>query len=568
MRYFEVRFSAMALLQHILRKNNLLFLCFWLLVAAVYAPAYNAGIYSDFKDAIYLYHQQSFTEFLNRDGLSIKSLYQVTQFVLYVFISLFGTNAILWTVLSISLHALNGLIICRFFERLFTKFNLPDAQLISVVGTVFFLLNPVQAEVVIWKACLHYMLALLQMFAIFHWTLSYSETGKAKYPLSIALLYAVSTFTIELFYLTPVFVTGILLAMLRGGVLAKDVFKAAMLKIAAPLFALLGLHRVLYFIVFGKWTPHYDIDFAAAFNYTDVIAKLNKYLLHIFGMEYLLPDITRRDLYNYTESIVGLILLSAVLAALFAIIFTRLTKLKAWAQLSLLLAIMALFSFMLVVPLWFSDSGYLYNDRYYHLPSVFLFFMAAILLFRIRIEGLRYALVTMYFMACVAGTFYISMIAGKATNIYYALIDNYKWRSASRVLLLNLPNNYEGIRQMPAESDGNFKRHLAVFTADSSQSRIYDVSSYNMRQERDGAHVKVIDSMNLRVTLNQWGCWWWYGSLGAKSYENELYKVNMTDQGHEYFLTLKSKPQGLVILYQQGENWKQVNMADTANEQW
>lgn len=560
-------FSMSQLLQRILRNNLLLLLCFWLLVAVVYAPAHQAGLFTDIKDTIYLHKHQSFIDFLNRAGLSIKSLYQVTQLILYVILSLFGTHTMPWFLLFITLHALSGLIVCRFFERLFIKFGISQPVLASLVGTLFFLLNPVQAEVVIWKATLHYFLAVFQIFGILHFTLSYTETGRRKYVWLSALVYFISTFTVELFYLTPFFTIGVLLALRLSGVIDVSLFKKTLLRISLLLIVLLGCHMLLYHTVYGKWIPHYNIETETVFRFKEIVGKINKYLFHVYGMDYFLPYKVRQAIYSFSENSITSVVTTAIVVAASLLVITCYRRLKPSVQLALLLFFLALLSFGLVIPLWFNSEMLLYNDRYYYLPSIFLFMLLGVGLLQLRLPVVRYGVIVAYGVACIAGSFYIAVLANKATDIYYALIRNYKWQGVEHVLVLNLPNNYHGIRQIPAMEDGNMNRHLAVF-ADSSKGRIYDVSSYNMDQKWDGAHVKVMDSMTLKVTLNQWGTWWLYDSYGATSYENELYAVDMTDQGHEYLLKLKSKPQNMVILFQQGEHWKMVNWADTVNEQW
>ncbi|MBS1775602.1 MAG: hypothetical protein JSS64_04900 [Bacteroidetes bacterium] len=88
-----------------------------------------------------------------------------------------------------------------------------------------------------------------------------------------------------------------------------------------------------------------------------------------------------------------------------------------------------------------------------------------------------------------------------------------------------------------------------------------------MNTPYDGAHVTVLDSNTLKVTLNQWGSWWMYNYHGAKSYENDLFRVEITDVGHEYILHLKAHSKNIAILFQHGDWWSQVNL-NRMGEQW
>jgi hypothetical protein len=88
-----------------------------------------------------------------------------------------------------------------------------------------------------------------------------------------------------------------------------------------------------------------------------------------------------------------------------------------------------------------------------------------------------------------------------------------------------------------------------------------------MEHAHDGAHVTVLDSLHLKVTLNQWGTWWWYRGRGLQEYENEYFALHYHDDGLSYILTLKQRPPGMVLLYSQGMQWREVDMGKK-EEQW
>ena len=147
-------------------------------------------------------------------------------------------------------------------------------------------------------------------------------------------------------------------------------------------------------------------------------------------------------------------------------------------------------------------------------------------------------------------------------------MDNYKWEDAPVVLILNLPATYNGVGIVLSHVPSDFTEHMRIFYNRPAKNNVMDVSGYNMQHPWDGAHVTVLDSNKLKVTLNQWGSWWWKGGFGAQNYENEYYSVNFTDVGHEYEVTLKKLVPGMVILYQQGMQWRVVDMAKLGVEQW
>jgi len=86
--------------------------------------------------------------------------------------------------------------------------------------------------------------------------------------------------------------------------------------------------------------------------------------------------------------------------------------------------------------------------------------------------------------------------------------------------------------------------------------RTTEVLKYNMMETTDSVSVEVVSDTSLRVTLSEWGRWFWRFGAGAMNYETEDYKVE-TD-GHSYLLTFKKKPPDAVYIYQSAGHWSQV----------
>jgi hypothetical protein len=78
----------------------------------------------------------------------------------------------------------------------------------------------------------------------------------------------------------------------------------------------------------------------------------------------------------------------------------------------------------------------------------------------------------------------------------------------------------------------------------------------------------VLNDSTVEVTLNQWGTWWWYHYNGAFSYDNETYKLNLVDPGHRYELTLHKPATGYLLLFNNGGQWKAVDMSKKEAEQF
>lgn len=546
-----------------------LFGLLWLAVAIIYLPAYQAGFHQDFHSTLQLYHEQSFIDYINRTGIGNQSLYQVTQLILYAFISVFGIHVLPWFLLFTLLHAVNGTLIYYFFKRLFQRLSYNPHKSVILLGCLFFLFAPVQAETVIWKAALHYLTGVAIIFIILHWLLCYLQLPKSKYIIAILCLYFVSTFTLEIFYLTPAFVFIILLSLRLAGNISKEQFKQSFTVIFLGLVAIWILHLLSYHFIYHKWVAHYELDLAASFTFQNIFGKINKYLIHIFMMEYLWPREWQTKAYEIAMSLPAVLITSSTLVGSIVLWLFQYRKTTVNTKAMLALLAMGFASFILILPMWFSDLGIMRNDRYYYLPSIFLFMFLSVAIGNIKPQKLSSIIAAIYLLINIAATENIIWKARDAAKVFWGMINHFKWFDAKQVYLLNLPNNFEGIGIIPADSPSNFNAHLKVFGKDTIHGKVFDVSSYNLQQFHNGAHVVVQDSMHLLVTLNEWGGWWWYRTLGATDYENEWYKAEGFSSGHEYRLSFKQKPDSAaVILYQQGDQWRRVDMKKIGEEQW
>lgn len=542
---------------------------FWAITGLLYLPAYKYGFTLDFLDTLELYQRQSFTDFINREGIDNKSLYQVTQVLLYSLISLFGHRPIPWFFLFTFLHALVAWSAFNFFNRFFLKLDYEPAFRASLVGALLFLINPVQSEVLIWKAAFHYYIGVLMIFAILSWSFSYLETLSNKYLVKILLLYFISTFTLEIFYLTPAFVCALICALALSKKIQASTIKRALATLFVPLILVWASHLFIYHAVYHKWIAHYDVKVEGSYTFTHIFSRLAKYLMHIIGMEYFWKDEWRNKYYELTGKLPLIWALGISVIGIITLGIARWNKWKPAIRTTVTLIILVLLSFALVFPLWFNDNQLMRNDRYYYLPSIFVLMLISVLLYSLVTNNkVRRTIIGLYILLCVWGVLKIAFMTREASKVFYGVIDNFYWYNSPRVLLLNLPNNYNGIGMIPSRDDGYFKDHLKVMKASAGYGKIYDVTSYNITSEYDGAHVTVLDSMTLKVTLNQWGTWWWHNSLGAVDYENDMYRMELIDSGHQFLLHFKQDPNSFVILYQVGSGWKQVDMNNIGGEQW
>jgi hypothetical protein len=198
-----------------------------------------------------------------------------------------------------------------------------------------------------------------------------------------------------------------------------------------------------------------------------------------------------------------------------------------------------------------------------------MYMLLAMAFFCISNKRMVLGLFSVYMLLCLVLTVDSVFAWRGAAKVQYGVLRTFKnWQGSDPVLLLNIPCYYRGVPIMPANEENEFNNQLKTFGYPSVKGRMYSVSAYNMNQMWDGAHVTVVDSSTLKITLNQWGCWWMQNYTGAQSYETDLFKVDMVDPGHEYLLKLKSHPHNMAILFVQDIYWRQVDMSRIGQEQW
>ena len=522
----------------------------------LYLPAYNTGFVLDIVESFCFFKNQSFTDYINRVGIENQSLYQTTQVLLWMIFKLFGNHPLPWFLMFTFLHAVNANLVTRVISRLLEKADYRQHFEVSILAAILFLISPLQAEVLVWKASLHYLTGLMMILLILHWTISFFDTQQNKFIGYILGLYFVSTFSLEIFYLTPAFVLLISSCFFFSKIIDNSVFKQILFKVFLPMVFLWILHLILLHFVYHRWIGHYKIDLAEAFSFQHIVTQISKFFFHILSMEYFWRYEWRSYCYQQLEStitvkVVTILLLSFMVFA----IWKRPEKIIRIFTLFLLLSLL---SFSLIIPFWFNDLQFMRNDRYYYLPSVFVFCLMSFIFFAFKKQRLRNSLMVGYVAICIWGTLTITLKAKQSGKVFNQLIQGYCWQEKPLVILLNQPDNFEGIGMLPARVDF-FKTNLTTLNPLIPKGIILDVLSYNMTSPYDGAHVRMLNDSMLTVTLNQWGSWWWWGGSSGLVDENEFYKLNLSNSGHEYTFTLKRKYQNAVLMFQKGDRWKEVN---------
>lgn len=556
-------------LQRIHERPWLLWLLLWLAVMLLYVPAWKGGFQQDFQGWLELYHHSTFWGMLNREGIPVHSFYQVTQLQLYILTKLFGVHPVPWFLLFTALHALNGTLLYRLVRAVLSDFQLANAEWVALAGTLLVLFNPSMTEVVIWKAAYHYLIAVQGILWILWWARKYLLNREPKWVWGSILLLVILAFTLELWYTIPLLVGLMIIAYYRAGIINKGQFRSSLTKLFLPLAAVLLLHLLIYRLTYGTWFAHTAFTSPGDDSMIYVAARLWGYEWHLLGFGRFSPHELRELVYKKTGYTKGGLLAIALVAILAEWSWRSYPRWKGGMRAIALFGGWSLISIVIILHYLPADLFVVSNDRYLYLSAFFQWTLVAIVLAVLfRNVWLRRIAFAVVLLACLGFTAYLVREWRHSTKVFRAVQDKFIWKDAPVVLILNMPSMYNGIGIIRGSDTSELPWHLANFGRSVPKGQVRDVSSYNMLHSWDGAHVVVEDSIHLHVSLNQWGSWWQLNGLGALDRSNALFDLHFIDPGHDYRLTLKQQPPGMVILYQQGLEWRVVDMNKIGVEQW
>lgn len=544
-----------------------LWLLFWAITVVLYGVAWRSGFERDFHGWFEMFYNNSFADCINRRGMHITSLYQVTQFQLWVWTRLFGTHLLPWFLLMTGLYAAAGALLTDFFRKFYTDFGWGNALPIAFWGSIFSLVAPHNAEIVVWKASYHYPVAVLLFSGIWLLVRRALLLGAQRALVYAVLLYALSIFTLELFYATlplAALLTAFYIWQKRVPARNYRPVIGALLAMAV----LFGLHFWFYNRVYHQYIPHRQANLEAFFRETP-LQTTGRFLhseFHLLLQGRYWPQEIRDKLtgrfYTHTGGIISLaVLLLAFVLSLVAALRNKSQTPVFW------LVSAALIGIAFLLPTEVPSLGLYYNDRFLHFTGLFQWQLVALLFFRL---SWRPATVVSMLLATVLSgiTLYTSLQLRRSAKIFWRVMEDFRWKEIPQnpVILLNVPANYKGIviyQETPRQSELN--SHLRIYTGDSAHVALHTVAGYNMEDTTDGARVLMESDTVLYITLIRPGLWYWNSTLGASDHETDLYKMKLDEWSHQYRMTLKDTS-ALLLYFNQGR-WHEVDKARRGVEQ-
>ncbi len=505
-----------------------------------------------------------FWDNINRTHYMGQSLYQVTQLNTWLAYQVLGTSKLGWHILFVTLHALNATLLFRLVAGLLRDSGVEKAERISLTGVILFSVTPALSEVVVWEPSFHFLQGFLFLLLTLTQTREYLLSGKAKHAIWAVFIFLLSTFSLEIFYVTPWLAGSLVLFYWLGD--KRQYCSRAISFIFLPLLALFCLHLVLFHSVYGGWVAHIGAN-PVAQSLQLGLGKPLKLLFHILMLGRFFSLDARQSVYAFCDSGVGIGLFYGIVLVKLAVLFYRYKSLSGRARVTTLLFCWSLVTLALLIPLWFDNMFLVVYDRYTYFTNGFLFVSLGILLSYISLAAVRMAVTGLYLLLNVRYAVQVSRYWMKSAHVIEGLLTSFPHETNKTVILLNLPQNMHGIPMIGAEKDSEFKlMHDLLLPSKKIKSPVYDAMAYNMVTPNDGAHIKVINDSTIGVTLNQWGTWWWFAMQGGGSYQNACYRINMKDMGHYYELTLRGKPENYLLLFQAGSQWKTVDLTSKTEQ--
>ena len=551
-----MHFDRIKSVKSIAANNALVFSILWITAFILYLPAAKAGMVGDFPAWLEHVRNSSFLDYINWNICGVKVLYQFTQIVTYVLYKLFGVNAWAWHLTQLTMHVACSFLLYKIISRLLSDANDGKNFMISFTGALLFCISPYASEVVVYEPCFHFSLSLLMMLLILNWTQVYLRSHRRRYYYLSAILYFLSTYSLELFYLTPFFTLTLLLYYYRTKHIDKMLLKKSVAAFLLPQIIFLCAAICIFLKVYGSHPPHsLSVKTADIYLY---LTNPPKYLFHILLLGRFFSNTNRQAAYHLFENAKFIVPFYSCFILISGILIARFNKLSPKTKVLVLVLSWNVLLFAFTAPLWFYDILRVLFDRYAYFPAAVTYVTLTIAVSYLP----RYVSITLL------SVFIILNIYGTRTNnndwhesalITDKLLHNFPDAGDKTVILLNCPQCLKGCLMIRAIGESEYKQMHNLFLPQKINNKMYDAVSYNLEHPYDGAHVNVHNDTLVNVMLNQWGTWWWYNDHGGFSYENDDYKIDMVDAGHQYNLILKHPAKQYMLLYQVGDQWKVVD---------
>jgi len=173
---------------------------------------------------------------------------------------------------------------------------------------------------------------------------------------------------------------------------------------------------------------------------------------------------------------------------------------------------------------------------------------------------LRNSLLSLYIVISLCLLVFLNQNWKQSTLVFKDLIEDFRWYDNQNIVILNIPDNYNGIYLFRIIGRGSgFKDSVESLYNRPIKGKVWEAVQYNMVLPTDGVKAEKINAQALKVTFNQWGNWFWRNGVGVgPTHKRTAYDIQF--KGQFYLMNLKAQLPDAVFIYQDGGRWKELEM--------
>jgi hypothetical protein len=367
-----------------------------------------------------------------------------------------------------------------------------------------------------------------------------------------------SLFLLEISFVTPALISILLVIEALAFSSARLILRRSAI-LASCLWGLLAGYIVLNKLTIGTVVGHYGSKTHLKMDIIGMMSAEVKYLIkHVFDARFFSFNVKNKLFDNILSSPELNFFLLVACLAVSILYLIRIKKIKPKWHLVFFGTVASMLYVLPVSNIFFYHLHIGMNDRYSYLPLAFLI-LPGLMLVHALPKWISWSVTIFLLVINIYFQQKTNRYWKESTVVLHHLIDTYRWNDASHVFILNSPDNLNGIvmASIYGEPSG-IDELIDQQTPKPNTGIMFDIFQYNMTTPEDGVKVEQTGPMQLKVTFHQWGNWWHRNGIGASSYENEYYKADILD--YPYQVTFKQFPEGSVIIYQDGSEWKEFKL--------
>jgi hypothetical protein len=529
---------------------------FFVITLLLYFPSRHAGFVTDFIEYYITAKSSTFLRFVfsNTAIGCNNNFWFITHCFLWTLFKWFPINSIGYYVVSSVLHSFCALLLMQFI-LCFKKYSTQNLHPISFIAAFLFLIAPIQTEAMVWRVAQHYFVALSFQLIIFILILKYADKGIKKYYAFALLLYFLSLFTLEYFFVTPIIVG--LLFWVDSNFSFKQKSLLNSIYRTSPFILLLGIYFLSFKIVYGVWVAHYGANIHSSIFAPMAIGNWLKMPIKMIGFQYWQPELYFKCL-QFIEKNWWLGLASGIIVTILVLLFkTERRIIISW----LLIFALTLFP---TVSLWLNYITWFENDRHIYIASAFFFSILVFVGFKILKKNFG-VFVIFYVLLLGSTTFYLNTLWAKSAEITNHLATTLKGNTTQPIILLNTPDSYKGahmFRTYSVESSvmwqGNILYHNKI------NSQCFDAVRYIYSEKDKPFIVKQISNDTLLINLELHGGWI-NAVYDNSSNKNSFFKVIYSpDKSWEYRVIIIDRKVNPILYLFNGKDWEEVKLKNVA----